>query len=67
MQTMTGSTVSAGGLLLFYLSGSPLLLWIAIISVVLGACFLVHVVLKRRKEAREAHGLALPLPRGVST
>jgi len=66
VQGTTGGTLSLGGLLLFLLSGSPLLFWLAIFSVILGTFFLVHVLIKRRKEAREAHGLVL-LPRGTKT
>ena len=66
MQGTTGGTFTLGGVLLFTLSGSPLLFWLAIFSVLLGTLFLVHVVIKRRKEAREAHGL-LPLPGGHKT
>jgi hypothetical protein len=54
---MQGSGIglfAASGVLLFTLGGSPILFWIAIVSIVLAAIFLVFAVLKRRKEAREA-------------
>jgi len=58
-----GSTFTLGGLLMLYLSWSPVLIWIAIISVVLGTVFLAYVWMRRRQEAREAHGLMLAAPK----
>ena len=57
---MQGSGIglfAASGVLLFTLNGSPILFWIAIISIVLATIFLVFAVLKRRKEARDARAV----------
>jgi len=61
MQGMSGGTFTLGGVLMLYLSWSPVLIWVAIVSVVLGAIFLAYVWMRRRQEAREAHGLMLPI------
>ena len=49
--------IAASGVLLFALNGSPILFWIAIISIVLATVFLVFAVMRRRKEARDARAL----------
>ena len=67
MQGMSSGTVTLGGVFIFFLNGSPILVWFAIFCVVLGVVFLVHVLMKRRKEAREAHGLIFPLGRSIGT
>jgi hypothetical protein len=64
---MSSGTFTLGGVFIFFLNGSPLLVWFAIFCVVLGFIFLVHVLMKRRKEAREAHGLVLPMRERIGT
>lgn len=51
-----GSGSLAGGMVfIFAVNGSPVLFWIAMISIALTLVFLVHMIYKRREEAREAH------------
>ena len=51
----TGSTLFVvPGVLVLMTNGSPILFWIAIISIVLATVFLLYAVVKRRKEARES-------------
>lgn len=64
---MSSGTFTLGGVFIFFLNGSPILVWFAVICVVLGFIFLVHVLMKRRKEAREAHGLVLVLGQAIGT
>ena len=65
MQGSSSGTLTLAGVFMFFLNGSPILVWFAIFCVVLGFFFLVHVVMKRRKEAREARGSALPFGRSA--
>ena len=56
MQGISANSLAAtGGLFMFAVNGTPLFLWIALITLALAVVFLVHAVLKRRKEARDAH------------
>lgn len=51
-----GSGSAAGGsMFIFAMNGSPALLWLAIIMVILTLIFFVHRVIKLRIEKREAH------------
>ena len=54
MQGMSSGSLAAGGLFVYSMNGSSVFMWIAIITVLLAMVFFVHMVLKRRKEAREA-------------
>jgi len=67
VQGMSSTSFTLGGVFLFFLNGSPILVWFAIFSVVVGCIFLVHVLMKRHKEAREAHGLAVPIRQGANS
>lgn len=57
MQGSSSGLFAASGMLILSLNGSPILFWIAILSIVLAAIFLVFAVFKRRKEAREAQAV----------
>jgi len=65
VQGMGSGTITLGGLFMFFLDGSPILVWLAIFSVFLGCIFVMHVLMKRRKEAREARGRLLPARGGA--
>jgi ABC-type Fe3+-siderophore transport system permease subunit len=55
MQGVSSSgSLAAGGLYVFAVYGAPIFLWIAIFTIALAMVFLVHVIIKRRREAREA-------------
>lgn len=52
MQGITGSTMTGGGLALsLYDGGSPVLLLVALVSIVLGGTLLTHGVIRRKHEA----------------
>ena len=55
MVNFTGGGTIAGGLFIFSLNGSPVLWWVAYISIAIAVVCISYWVYRRHIEAREAH------------